>query len=156
MPAFGGCPRAIADATYKGGFGLAADPGGRTTMPGEVTTAFLDAFGAAFNRHDADAIVKMMTDDCVFESYAGPDVGGTRYEGPEQVHVGVSKIWAVCPDAHFGQARHFICGDRGVSEWVFTGTYSGQRVEVNGCDIFTFRDGKIAVKNAFRKNRTTA
>ena len=43
-------------------------------------------------------------------------------------------------------------GDRGVSEWTFTGTRSdGTRVEVNGCDLLTFRDGKIAVKNAFRK-----
>jgi hypothetical protein len=41
-----------------------------------------------------------------------------------------------------------------VSEWTFTGTrMDGTRVEVNGCDLFTFRDGKIAVKNSFRKNR---
>jgi hypothetical protein len=24
---------------------------------------------------------------------------------------------------------------------------------VNGCDLFTFRDGKIAVKDSYRKNR---
>jgi hypothetical protein len=124
-------------------------------MTGDVTTAFLDAFGVAFNRHDVDTIMKFMTDDCVFESYAGPDVGGTRYEGREEVRAGFAKIWAVVPDAHFGKTRHFVCGDRGVSEWVFTGTHDGQRIQVNGCDIFTFRDGKIAVKNAFRKNRTT-
>ena len=29
----------------------------------------------------------------------------------------------------------------------------GRRVEVNGCDLFTFRDGRIAVKNWFRTNR---
>jgi ketosteroid isomerase-like protein len=124
-------------------------------MANEITPAFLDAFGDAFNRHDAEAILKMMTDDCVFESYAGPDAGGTRFGGPDQVRAGVTRIWTVCPDAYFGKARHFICGDRGVSEWVFTGTQNGQRIEVNGCDIFSFRDGKIAVRNAFRKNRTT-
>jgi len=26
-------------------------------------------------------------------------------------------------------------------------------VEVHGCDLFTFRDGKIALKNSYRKNR---
>ena len=37
----------------------------------------------------------------------------------------------------------------------FTATaQDGSRIEVNGCDIFTFRDGKIAVKNSFRKIRT--
>jgi hypothetical protein len=25
-------------------------------------------------------------------------------------------------------------------------------VEVTGCDLFTFRDGKIAIKNSYRKN----
>jgi ketosteroid isomerase-like protein len=29
----------------------------------------------------------------------------------------------------------------------------GTRVEVHGCDLFTFRDGKIALKNSYRKNR---
>ena len=29
----------------------------------------------------------------------------------------------------------------------------GKRVEVTGCDLFTFRDGKIAIKNSYRKNR---
>src|SRR5512145_881045 len=124
-------------------------------MASAVTPEFLDAFGDAMNRHDLDAIMKFMTDDCVFESYAGPDVWGTRYEGQDQVRAGFAKIWAVCPDARFGSARYFICGDRGVSEWVFTGTREGRRIEVNGCDLFTFRDGKIAVKNAFRKHRTT-
>ncbi len=126
-------------------------------MSDEVTTALLDAFGDAINRHDLDAIMELMTDDCVFESYAGPDVCGTRFEGRDQVRNGFSKIWAVCPDAHFGEARNFVCGDRGVSEWVFTGTtVEGQRIEVNGCDIITFRDGKIAIKDAFRKNRTVS
>ena len=124
-------------------------------MSGLVTTALLDAFGDAFNRHDLDAIMELMTDDCVFASYAGRDVSGTRFEGRDHVRNGFAKIWAVCPDAQFGEARNFVCGDRGVSEWVFTGTtIDGQRIEVNGCDIFTFRDGKIAIKDAFRKNRT--
>lgn len=42
-----------------------------------------------------------------------------------------------------------------VSEWTFTGTQKdGRRVEVTGCDLFTFRDGKIAIKNSYRKNRS--
>ena len=27
------------------------------------------------------------------------------------------------------------------------------KVEVSGCDVFTFKDGKIAIKNPYRKNR---
>ena len=45
-------------------------------------------------------------------------------------------------------------GNRGVSEWTFTGTQKdGTGVPVTGCDLFTFRDGKIAIKNSYRKNR---
>ena len=120
----------------------------------QVTTEFLQAFADAWNRHDADGLMSFMTDDCVFESSAGPDVCGTRYEGGKQVRTGFADAWAAFPDAHWGGARHFVCGDRGVSEWTFTGTRGdGSRVEVNGCDVFAFREGKIAVKNSYRKNR---
>ena len=58
------------------------------------------------------------------------------------------------PDAQWHGAIHFIGGNRGVSEWTFAGTgLDGKKVEVNGCDVFTFRDGKIAIKNSYRKNR---
>lgn len=43
-----------------------------------VTVETLQAFADAWNRHDADALMSFMTDDCVFESSAGPDVCGTR------------------------------------------------------------------------------
>ena len=98
--------------------------------------------------------MSFMTDDCVFEASAGPEVSGTRYEGRESVKAGYTEVFATFPDAHWGNARHFVHGDRGVSEWTFTGTRGdGSRVEVNGCDVFTFRNGKIAVKNSYRKNR---
>jgi steroid delta-isomerase-like uncharacterized protein len=120
----------------------------------QVTIENLDAFADAFNRHDADAIMSFMTEDCVFESSAGPDVCGTRYVGQAAVRGGFEEVFAAFPDAQWGQARHFIDGDRGVSEWTFTGTRSdGTRVEVHGCDLFTFREGKIALKNSYRKNR---
>ena len=49
---------------------------------------------------------------------------------------------------------HFVQGDFGVSQWTYTGTAGdGSRVETDGVDIFTFQNGKIAVKNAFRKAR---
>jgi ketosteroid isomerase-like protein len=63
-------------------------------------------------------------------------------------------VFKIFPDAHFGAAKHFVAGDRGVSEWIFTGTASdGTKVEVKGCDVFTFRDGRIAVKESYFKNR---
>jgi steroid delta-isomerase-like uncharacterized protein len=120
-----------------------------------VTLSFLDAFADAWNRHDTDAILSMMAEDCIFEASRGPDVKGTVYTGQDEVRRGVDEVFAAFPDAKWNGPRHFVAGDRGVSEWVFTATSpDGSRVEVQGCDVFTFRDGKIAVKNSYRKQRT--
>ena len=52
------------------------------------------------------------------------------------------------------KGEHFADGDRGVSEWTFRGTAAdGSRIEAEGCDLFTFENGKIVRKQAFRKNR---
>lgn len=124
------------------------------TTTSEVNTEVLQTFADAWNRHDVDALMSFMTEDCVFESSAGADVCGNRYVGTEAVRTGFAEVWEIYPDAHWGNARHFVHGDRGVSEWTFTGTRSdGTRVEVQGCDLFTFRDGKIVLKNSYRKNR---
>jgi ketosteroid isomerase-like protein len=136
----------------------AIDRARRSGMAGErddeVSVAFLEAFTDAWNRHDIDALMAAMTDDCVFEAAGGPDVCGTRYQGREAVRAGFAQAWATFPDAQWQSGRHFVCGDRGVSEWRFTGTRrDGTHIDANGCDIFTFRDGRIAVKNAFRKDR---
>ena len=115
----------------------------------------LDRFAAAWNRHDLDALMSMMTDDCAFEASAGPDANGQRSEGAEAVRAAFAAVFEAFPDAHWGNARHVVAGDRGVSEWTFTGTHiDGRRVEVTGCDLFTFRGGKIAIKNSYRKHRS--
>ena len=114
----------------------------------------LESFADAWNRHDVDAIMSMMTEDGVFEASKGNDVNGERHVGRQAVRAAFAAVFAEYPDAHWGNARHFVNGDRGVSEWTFTGPLEdGKRVEVNGCDLLTFRNGLIAVKNSFRKNR---
>jgi ketosteroid isomerase-like protein len=124
-------------------------------QPGKkVTEDFLQSFVDAFNAHDISTIMSHMTDDCVFQASAGPGVDGEKFTGQEQVKKAFENVFATFRDAHWGSARHFIMGNRGLSEWTFTGTRSdGTKVEVTGCDLFTFKDGKIAVKNSYRKNR---
>ena len=69
------------------------------------------------------------------------------------VRTGYAALWSSFPDAHFECLGDFVCGDRGVSEWIFTGTRNSDeaKVRARGCDVFTFREGKILVKNSFRK-----
>lgn len=116
----------------------------------------LERFADAWNRHDLDVLMEMMTDDCVFQASAGPEVNGRRSVGKEAVRAAYAAVFHTFSDAHWADARHFVTGNRAVSEWTFTGTQKdGTRVEVTGCDLFTLRDGKIAVKNSYRKNQLT-
>jgi ketosteroid isomerase-like protein len=119
-----------------------------------VTADTLAAFSDAFNRHDADALMARMTEDCVFDAAAGPEVYGTRFVGRDAVRAAFEAVFRNFPDARWKNGRHYVIGERGVSEWVFTGTHTeGWRIEAEGCDLFEFRDGLIAVKRAFRKER---
>lgn len=120
----------------------------------EVSTPFLQSFADAFNDHDLDAIMAHMTADCIFEASAGPDVDGEKFVGQQAVRQAFEAVFNTFPDARWANPKHFISGDRGLTEWTFSGTKSdGSRVEVTGCDLFTFIDGKIAIKNSYRKNR---
>jgi ketosteroid isomerase-like protein len=122
--------------------------------PRPIDEAFLQAFTDAWNRHVLDGLMSFMTDDCVFQTAAGAERGGTRHSGREAVRRAFEQAWLAFPDAQWRNGRHFIQGERGVSEWTFVGTKAdGTRVEADGCDLFTFRDGRIAVKDAFRKDR---
>jgi ketosteroid isomerase-like protein len=121
-----------------------------------VTLSELQAFfDKGWNAHDVDVLMSFMADDCVFETAGGPEACGTRHTGRERVRAGFEQVFARFPDVRFRDTRHFVAGDRGVSEWTFTGTAAdGRTVEVDGCDLFTFRGNKIALKSSYLKNRT--
>jgi len=119
-----------------------------------ITTATLEAFSAAWNAHDIDALMSFMSEDCVFQTAAGSEACGTRVTGPEAVRKAFAAAWQAVPDAQWENGVHFVHGDFGTSQWTFTGTAAdGSRIETDGIDVFTFKNGKIALKNVFRKAR---
>ena len=119
-----------------------------------ITTEFLQSFADAFNAHDIKTIMSFMTEDCVFEASSGEEVDGQKFTGQEEVRNAFEDVFSAFPDAHWGNANHVVSGERGFSEWIFTGTKTdGSKVEVTGCDLFTFKNGKISIKNSYRKNR---
>ena len=117
--------------------------------------ALLQRFSEAWNRHDLEALMDCMDADCEFHAVAGPDVLGRSFVGRDAVCEGFALAWQTCPDAAWRDAVHFVCGERGVSETTFCGTRAadGKRIEARMVDVFTFLNGRIAVKNAFRKDR---
>ena len=73
---------------------------------------------------------------------------------PQQQEIieGLSGRFTTIPDVHYGEGSHFVVGDRGVSEWTLTGTTTaGVRLEVRGCDIWTFRGDEVVLKNSYWK-----
>lgn len=124
-------------------------------MPTEPHLGALQEVLDAFNRHDLDAIMSHFAEDCVFESPRGQHPWGTRFAGLDEVRSGLAARFDGIPDVHYGDDTHFVTGHRGVSEWTLTGTTTaGERIEVRGCDLWTFDDdGRIVRKDSFWKRR---
>ena len=121
-------------------------------MSEQVTMELLQGFLEAFNRHDLDAIMGYFADDCVFYMPRGARPRGDRYVGKQAVRAGLAKRFVGIPDVHYGDDRHWICGDFGVSEWILTGTStSGQQIEVRGVDLLEFAQVKVIRKDSFWK-----
>lgn len=117
-----------------------------------VTVETLKMIADAFNRHDLDAIMEFFAEDCSMDLPRGPDAWGRRFVGKAAVREGIASRFAGLPDVHYGDDRHWVCGDRGVSEWLLTGTRpDGSKVQVRGCDHWEFRGGKVVRKDSYWK-----
>ncbi len=117
-----------------------------------VTVVTLKEILNAFNRHDLDAIMEFFAEDCSFDFPRGPDPWGKRFIGKSAVREALAGRFKGIPDVYYGDDEHWVAGNRGVSEWTLTGTtVSGAAVEVRGCDLWEFLNGKIVRKNSYWK-----
>jgi uncharacterized protein (TIGR02246 family) len=121
-----------------------------STMTNSATRSVIDRFNEAFNRHDADALAPLLTDDTVFED-TSPPPDGRRIEGKDAV-LAHWRVWfAQNPDANFEAEDVIVSGDRAVVLWVYRKIRNGQPWHLRGVDVFTVRDGKVAAKLAYVK-----
>ena len=106
----------------------------------------------AFNAHDLDRIMDHLAEDSVLEMPRGPDPWGRRFEGRQAVRQGLASRFEGLPDVHYGETEHFVDGNTGISKWTLTGTTrEGARIEVRGCDFYTFRGDRVVRKDAYWK-----
>ena len=108
----------------------------------------------AFNAHDLDRIMAFFADECVLEMPRGKEPWGSRFEGKRSVREGLATRFENLPDVHYGNCEHFAdsTANTGMSKWTLTGTSrDGKRVEVRGCDFYTFRNGKVIRKDSYWK-----
>jgi ketosteroid isomerase-like protein len=107
--------------------------------------AVVDAFGNAWAAHDLDAVLELITDDCVFEA-TGPAPDGARHVGRDAIRAAWAGIFADRASL-FEAEETFGSGDRVVQRW----RYSWADGHVRGVDVFTIRDGKVAAKLSYVK-----
>lgn len=115
------------------------------------TIEIINQFNDAFNRHDVQAVMALMTDDCLFENtYPSPD--GEKFEGQVAVRHFWEEFFRSSPDAVFQSEEMFAHEDRCVIRWTYHWTNTdGCRRHVRGVDVLRVRNGKVAEKLAYVK-----
>ncbi|HWL66664.1 MAG TPA: nuclear transport factor 2 family protein [Actinomycetota bacterium] len=115
------------------------------------TLAAVEHFNEAFNSHDVDRIMSLMTDDVVFES-TSPAPDGQRFEGQAAVSAVWQELFSSTPDAYFESEEIFVGDDRAAIRWIYTFTDSnGSKQHVRGVDVIHVRNGKVAEKLSYVK-----
>ena len=115
------------------------------------TLEVIERFNEAFNRHDVDAVMELMTDDCVFDDIR-PRPDGELFEGQAAVRGYWERFFQRSPHARFEAEETFASGDRCVVRWVYHWVKDGEPGHVRGVDVFRVRDGKVAEKLAYVKS----
>jgi ketosteroid isomerase-like protein len=117
----------------------------------QTTRDVIEHFNTALNRHDVDAVMALMTPDCVFEN-TFPAPVGERYEGQPAVRGFWERLLADSPRASFTTEEIFAAGDRGVVRWRYGwGDDTGENGHVRGVDLFRVRDGLVVEKLSYVK-----
>lgn len=119
----------------------------------EVTIALLDEIQDGFNRHDVDGILSHFADDCEWLMARGPNAPeGRRLSGKTAIGDVLRARYAVIQDMRWEEMRHWVMGDKAVSEWVVRGTHPDHGpFEYLGCDLWEFRGDKVTKKDTYWK-----
>ena len=100
-------------------------------------------FKEAFNRHDVNDMMQLMSDDCVLEN-SEPAPDGAAYSGTEAVTQFWQDFFHELPQIQIEIEEIFGFGERCImrwrESWVST---AGGKEHVRGVDIFLVRNGSI-------------
>ena len=131
-----------------------------TAAPSDLDVVqFCARYLAAWNGHDATAMRDLVTDDVVWEDPALPEPA----RGPAAVQEFMREAWVAFPDLRFDESDdpHLsVAGDKVAWRWRMRGTNTGpidppgfaatrRAIEIEGVDLWTMRDGRIARFRAF-------
>ncbi|MEX1107952.1 MAG: nuclear transport factor 2 family protein [Dongiaceae bacterium] len=119
----------------------------------EITMSDMREIHESFNRHDVEKIVGFFKDDGVFRLARGAGPQGRSLRSKTEIRAFLTDRFSKIGDMNWETVSEFCCGNRAVSEWMVTGTLpDGQKLEMLGCDIYTFEGKKIVLKDTFWKS----
>ncbi len=105
-------------------------------------------FNEAFNRHDIEAVMGLMTDDVIFEN-----TSGGRFEGQESVRAVLTRAFELMSAGWFDTEQTIALGDAVVVLWSYAfDVKDPERDRIRGADIFRVREGRIAEKLSYVKS----
>jgi len=107
-------------------------------------------FNEAFNKHDVDAIMRLMTDDVLFEN-TNPPPDGSRFKSAAAVRAFLQQFFATNPTAQFEEEESFEAGDRVIVRWIYRKQKDGKPWHLRGVDVFRVRSGKVSEKLSYVK-----
>jgi len=111
----------------------------------------VERFNEALNAHDVDAMMELMTEDCVFEN-TSPAPDGVRYEGKEAVRASWVEFFRTSAQPRIEIEEILAAGDRCAMRWIYHWVdKQGHPGHVRGVDIYTIRSGRIAEKLSYVK-----
>lgn len=113
--------------------------------------ATIDAFYAAYNRHDWPAAVALYAPEGQHYEAA---MGKTR-TGAEALLAGLRGFGGMLPDVHWAETDRIVSGDHVVARYTMTGTFTPRPtdavpdprprpVTLPGVHLFTLADGLVA------------
>jgi steroid delta-isomerase-like uncharacterized protein len=124
-----------------------------TDIDQEFLAAFAERWEAAWNSHEPDRVLELMTEDVVYDDDAWP----RTMRGHADVREFLESVWRAMPDLEFRMVEGpFVREGAPVAtfHWEGSGTFTGPldppgfapngaRMEIDGFDLQEYRDGKV-------------
>lgn len=108
----------------------------------------------ALNSHDAEKIASLWMDDGVLDDVAS----GTVTRGKKELNTSFNDIFTAFPDVEWELKSFFSTGDHIASEWVETGTQTGdwsgipatgKSYSIRGASLMELHQGKISRETSY-------
>ena len=113
----------------------------------------LKAFGKAFNVGNVDGILGQVTDDFEWRLHEGSNAPDAKIvKGSDAVRAALALRAERIDSIRFSETEVLFGDDHVVGRFRAIGAYKdGKAIDVRGIDIYSFKDGKISVKDSYWK-----